>query len=400
MNGFFKKLGKGLKEVGKGLVKLGKVLLMIVVVVVAAIFSPKNTSMGGRGGSPRREDDEPSDVVVTNEQKPDDEVIDPSFPEPATNEYDNDERFNEPKDEDEDLPENSYLGDSWLNAQYKNDSTFSPLSLENVYEDKSKSFNSRYSLEIDYSSGLQKNSIDPKSLNNNTPEKQQTTSQNYSQSSTFKDALQIIALNKFVSGDTSSPQNIQQVKDLLEAKSIKIQNYSSSSHDYVTIEYTDKEGNNHVFFSSKDSKGNTTSSLFDLPSENQLLTHPLPGARVSSSFGPRTDPITKQSQKSHQGIDLVKPKGTPIIAASSGKVSYAGQQNGYGKIVIVDHGGGRQTASAHLDRINVKKGEVVSSGQKIGELGNSGTRSTGPHLHFEVREKGQKVDPKPYIYGR
>ena len=110
---------------------------------------------------------------------------------------------------------------------------------------------------------------------------------------------------------------------------------------------------------------------------------------VSSSFGQRWG-------KMHKGIDIAANFGEDISAALDGTVSYAGWETGYGNVIKIDHGDGLETTYAHCSVIMTKKGETVSKGTKIGEVGSTGN-STGPHLHFEVRENGEPVNPEGYI---
>jgi murein DD-endopeptidase MepM/ murein hydrolase activator NlpD len=98
----------------------------------------------------------------------------------------------------------------------------------------------------------------------------------------------------------------------------------------------------------------------------------------------------------HEGIDLGAAYGTPIHAAAAGTVIYAGWMEGYGNLVIIDHGGGLATAYGHQSSIAVANGQSVSQGQVIGYVGSTG-HSTGPHLHFEVRVNGAPVDPLGYL---
>jgi len=113
--------------------------------------------------------------------------------------------------------------------------------------------------------------------------------------------------------------------------------------------------------------------------------------RITSDFGVRNDPIHGQ-QRSHHGVDIAAPRGTPIGAATSGTVVFAGRRGGYGNTVIIEQPDGKQTLYAHAEQLLVKVGDQVSTGQTIATVGSTG-RSTGPHLHFEVRENGQPVDP-------
>ncbi len=115
-----------------------------------------------------------------------------------------------------------------------------------------------------------------------------------------------------------------------------------------------------------------------------------------SGFGMRMHPILKV-RKMHAGIDFTAPSGTAVQASGNGKiVKISRKKTGYGNHIIVDHGYGYKTLYAHLSKIDVKHGEQVTRGQKIGEIGNSGT-STAPHLHYEVRYKGRALDPIHFV---
>jgi murein DD-endopeptidase MepM/ murein hydrolase activator NlpD len=114
-------------------------------------------------------------------------------------------------------------------------------------------------------------------------------------------------------------------------------------------------------------------------------------APVSSSFGVRSDPFSHKDRM-HKGIDLAAPEGTNISAPLAGTVVSTGDDNGYGKTILIQHAGGLQTRYAHLGMINVKAGDVVAPQQVLGSVGNTG-RSTGPHLHFEVIRMGKAIDP-------
>ncbi len=120
-------------------------------------------------------------------------------------------------------------------------------------------------------------------------------------------------------------------------------------------------------------------------------------AHVTSGFGPRSDPFHHQ-HKFHYGVDLGAPAGTPIGAARGGIVTHAGPAGTYGNLVIVDHGDGVTTRYAHCSTLDVAVGQNVTPGQRIGRVGSTG-RSTGPHLHFEVRKGGKAIDPSPYLGG-
>jgi len=116
---------------------------------------------------------------------------------------------------------------------------------------------------------------------------------------------------------------------------------------------------------------------------------------VSSRFGMRDDPFTGKG-RFHHGLDFSVPTGTDVRVTGDGVISIVQQQRGLGKVIKVDHGNDVLTVYAHLDRMDVKKGDIVKRGQVIGKSGNTG-RSTAPHLHYEVRVQGRSVNPVPYI---
>ena len=123
---------------------------------------------------------------------------------------------------------------------------------------------------------------------------------------------------------------------------------------------------------------------------------PLPGYyNLSSLFAGRIHPITGKPQH-HTGIDIPAPSGTDILAAKSGVVTTSTYNNSYGNYVVVSHSDGTSTLYAHMSRRGVSKGEVVSQGQYIGDVGTTGS-STGNHLHLEVRVNGSRVDPTQYF---
>ncbi len=116
---------------------------------------------------------------------------------------------------------------------------------------------------------------------------------------------------------------------------------------------------------------------------------------MSSPFGVRTDPFLGRPAM-HTGIDLRGDIGEPVHATANGKVTIAGWEGGYGKMVEIDHGNGLATRYGHLSEIDVKVGQIVRIGQVIGKIGSTG-RSTGPHLHYETRVDGEPVDPQKFL---
>jgi len=128
-----------------------------------------------------------------------------------------------------------------------------------------------------------------------------------------------------------------------------------------------------------------------VPSEG-LLSWPLPGVyKITSRYGPRIDPVYGGSGF-HHGLDIAAALGTPVVAAADGRVAYAGWCGGYGIAVFIWHENGMETRYAHLSGTAVRQGAVVKAGDIIGYVGSTG-KSTGPHLHFEVRVGGKAVNP-------
>lgn len=125
------------------------------------------------------------------------------------------------------------------------------------------------------------------------------------------------------------------------------------------------------------------------------LERPMPSGAISSTFGVRADPFLGRSAF-HSGIDFAEPYGRSIEATAPGTVTKAGPYGGYGNMVEIDHGNGISTRYGHMSKISVAVGDKVSRGKTIGAVGSTG-RSTGPHLHYEVRREGQAVDPAKFF---
>jgi len=116
---------------------------------------------------------------------------------------------------------------------------------------------------------------------------------------------------------------------------------------------------------------------------------------MSSGFGYRRDPFTRRSAM-HSGLDFKGPTGAPIYSAAKGKISFVGRKAGYGNVVEVSHGNGLMTRYAHMSRFHARVGQEVAAGDLIGAIGSTG-RSTGPHLHFEVRINDRAVNPRKFL---
>ena len=120
------------------------------------------------------------------------------------------------------------------------------------------------------------------------------------------------------------------------------------------------------------------------------------GGEITDDFGVRGNPFGGGSAEFHDGLDIATAWGTPVVVTGNGTVSFAGVKNGYGLIVIVDHGDGLSTAYGHLSKIEVGLGQAIKRGDALGRVGSTG-RSTGPHLHYEVRMGESAVSPARYL---
>ena len=136
-------------------------------------------------------------------------------------------------------------------------------------------------------------------------------------------------------------------------------------------------------------------SALELALDGVPQVAPAADQRITSVFGYRRDPFTRRSAM-HSGIDFKGATGSPIFAAATGEVTFAGRKSGYGNVVEITHPNGIMTRYAHLSRIDVRLGQPIEAGATLGGLGSTG-RSTGPHLHFEVRINGRAVNPRPFL---
>jgi murein DD-endopeptidase MepM/ murein hydrolase activator NlpD len=137
------------------------------------------------------------------------------------------------------------------------------------------------------------------------------------------------------------------------------------------------------------------SAPFAQPTVSVPSRMPLDGAQLTSGFGMRVHPVLG-GRRQHTGIDLAAPTGTPVYATADGVVSRADWYSSYGLYISIEHGASMQTRYGHLSRLAVAAGDSVKKGDLIGYVGSTG-RSTGPHLHYEVRIDGLAVNPIPYM---
>jgi murein DD-endopeptidase MepM/ murein hydrolase activator NlpD len=133
------------------------------------------------------------------------------------------------------------------------------------------------------------------------------------------------------------------------------------------------------------------------PTRSVMPEWPVTPIIVSSHFGWRQDPL-HGDLRFHEGIDLAGRRGDVVSASGPGRVVHAGWKQGYGRVVVLDHGSGLRTLYGHLDRCLVRSGQAVAQGDAVGLMGSSG-RSTGPHLHFEVRRDDEATDPAEFLRG-
>jgi murein DD-endopeptidase MepM/ murein hydrolase activator NlpD len=167
--------------------------------------------------------------------------------------------------------------------------------------------------------------------------------------------------------------------------------WSAGSGRVLAAEFVNN-GQSHsaIWFPTEAGKG----AYFDREGRNKrrsFLASPLEFSRVTSGFAMRLHPILNQWRQ-HKGVDYGAPTGTPARTVGDGTVAFAGRQNGYGNVVEIRHSLDRTTVYAHLSRIDVKLGQRVEQGEKIGAVGATGW-ATGPHLHFEFKVAGQHQDP-------
>ena len=145
----------------------------------------------------------------------------------------------------------------------------------------------------------------------------------------------------------------------------------------------------------KENLKNNSNRLSDKLKTASFFSSPVSQGYISSLFGKRRDPINGH-QRHHNGIDIAAKHGSEIHAIASGFVTFTGRKGGYGNVVEIHHSDNLKSLYAHLHKIDVAKGEVIRKGDLIATMGSTG-RATGPHLHLEVWEDGEVVNPESYI---
>jgi murein DD-endopeptidase MepM/ murein hydrolase activator NlpD len=133
-----------------------------------------------------------------------------------------------------------------------------------------------------------------------------------------------------------------------------------------------------------------------IETQQRISGRPITSGWLSSYYGMRDDPFSGR-QAMHKGIDFAGTEGDPVVATAAGVVTWSGERFGYGNLVEINHGNGLSTRYGHNHTLNVVVGEVVTKGQTIATIGNTG-RSTGAHVHYEVIKQGKQIDPLPFVY--
>jgi murein DD-endopeptidase MepM/ murein hydrolase activator NlpD len=231
------------------------------------------------------------------------------------------------------------------------------------------------------------------------------------------DLLRMIAEQDIVLLNTieANRQNVEERKISLEARRDEIIDLKGRTERQLARQERQKEERERLISRLRTDKETIERALAELEADGARLADrireiasrqgqylggvmawPVPGhTRITSPYGWRVHPILR-ARRFHQGIDIAAPSGTRVIAAEVGQVILANWFGAYGKAIVIDHGGGVTTTYAHLSRIEVRDGQNVTRGQAIGRVGSTGA-STGPHLHFEVRERGEHVNPWKYL---
>lgn len=211
---------------------------------------------------------------------------------------------------------------------------------------------------------------------------------------------------KFYVSKFEDAENV--VRDLKEKKSKNVENitivekYETEIKDLITAEeavaklYVETPKAQVKVAKNRTKSGGSVNTSYNISGGKAdlgiSLVRPVSGI-ITSRFGAGSN-IRKSS---HTGLDIAAPKGKPIVAAASGKVTFSGRKGSYGNMIVISHGNGVQTYYAHCNSLYASVGQTVSKGQTIAAVGSTGN-STGPHLHLEVRVNGVAYNPQKYIY--
>lgn len=194
---------------------------------------------------------------------------------------------------------------------------------------------------------------------------------------------------------------LESLKDQKERKRIQVASRASDRERYLDKLQRERQEYERALDELEQLSEELTKVIQELQSKHKVapagklsFSWPVVG-RLVSGFGRRLHPILRR-YRNHTGIDIAVRSGTPVKAAESGLVLHSGWLGGYGKTVIIDHGGGMSTLYAHNSSLSVSTGQTVTKGQVIALSGSTGL-STGPHVHFEVRVNGTPVDPMGYL---
>jgi len=179
----------------------------------------------------------------------------------------------------------------------------------------------------------------------------------------------------------------EEIDEKIRPKFIRNKNY------FKTIDIVSQKITENNFFGELDDGTNTIFTEKDLKGS---FYWPLNKLNVTSSYGFRTDPFSKETIGFHHGIDLSGTSDDYVFSSNYGKVVFAGKNGGYGLMVIISHAKGISSVYGHLSKISVEKGMFVKRGEAIGKVGSTG-KSTGPHLHFEIRKDNRSLDPAFFI---
>jgi len=209
-----------------------------------------------------------------------------------------------------------------------------------------------------------------------------------------KSAKFVLPAEETFSGDPNDAQIISTFEDQIRAEGIDESDRNLMLNGKIQNSTRARIVPNAAITEVETISTNTTVSASLNTSNKVDFQMPLSG-RISSGFGNRFHPVDKKI-KFHAGVDLAVPTGTRVGAAAEGIVKFAGWKGGYGNLVVIEHADGRETRYGHLSKLMVSEGEKVSLGQQIALSGSTG-KSTGPHLHFEIRENGQVIDPIKFL---